>query len=793
MEKSNRFLCRVIAGLLAAVMVLCVVLPTGGAALFASVCDSAAVGGVAYAGGAEPIVIDENNFPDPKFREVIATREYDRDGNGSLDASEIAQVINIHCEGKGITSLKGVEFFTALQGLWCQDNAIASMNLSNNKDLHGVWCSGNLFTDLDFSANPELEWVYCFDCKLKSLNVSNNPKMAFIECNSNPLDSLNVTNCPLLEHLTCGACGLSELNLSNNPRLAHLDAFRNNLTSLDVTGCPKMKRLDIWDNHHLGSIDISKCTGLQYYNCANNGVTSLNVSNNRELTKLICSYNSISSLNLSNNPKLFYLDCACNQIGSLDVSRNTELHFLQAFTNPFTKLDISNNRLLVKTYQDGTKKSEAAVCQGHSWTLDYGGDTSTGGDNLYFLCVDDKVTINAGSGNGGNGGGNGGAGGTVIDESDGYVVRARAAQILYEMAGKPGVSGKSRFTDVESGSWYEAAVIWGEKNAICFGTPDISSDTFKPGDRIMIQDLLLMLMRYAEYKNLKRAIDFGRSDDFADYYQVDQYAWEAVCWAATYDIYSGKGDPNAPKEERRIDPHGKATRAEMDEMIRRLKEVNSGGGATKTPTPTVKAEATKTPTPTAAAGGATATPTAAAEKTPTVAPDKTPTAVPEGTPTVAPDQTPTLAPDQTPTVAPEGTPTLASDQTPTLAPDQTPTLAPDQTPTLAPDQSPTPTAIDGDVTPTSEPGLTPTVAPEGTPTLAPENEEQNASGKGVPIGETQEQEPSSSSKTLLFALIAVVGVLAAVTVVFVVLKRRKAAEAAKEAGSGKEETGGNEQ
>ena len=141
MEKSNRFLCRVIAGLLAAVMVLC------GAAH------------VAHADGAEPIEIDENNFPDPKFREVIATREYDRDGNGSLDASEIAQVINIHCEGKGITSLKGVEFFTALQGLWCQDNAIASMNLSNNKDLHGVWCSGNLFTDLDLDSIDAVDLV----------------------------------------------------------------------------------------------------------------------------------------------------------------------------------------------------------------------------------------------------------------------------------------------------------------------------------------------------------------------------------------------------------------------------------------------------------------------------------------------------------------------------------------------------------------------------------------------------------------------------------------------------------
>ena len=46
---------------------------------------------------------------------------------------------------------------------------------------------------------------------------------------------------------------------------------------------------------------------------------------------------------------------------------------------------------------------------------------------------------------------------------------------------------------------------------------------------------------------------------------------------------------------------------------------------------------------------------------------------------------------------------------------------------------------------------------------------------------------------ILVVQAVVVGVLAAVTVVFVVLSRRKAADAAKEAGSGKEETGENEQ
>ncbi|MCR5251625.1 MAG: hypothetical protein K6E50_13565 [Lachnospiraceae bacterium] len=523
----------------------------------------------------KPVKINASNFPDANFRKVISGREYDRDGNHILDEEEIRLTINIYCEGKNIKSLKGVEHFVALQGLWCKDNKIKTMDLRNNKDLRGVWCSGNLFTTLDFTGNPELLWVYCYDCKLKSLNVSNNPKMAFVECNTNPLTVLDLSHNPELEHLTCGTCELSVLDLGNNPKLTHLDAFRNKLKTLDLSHCPKMRRLDIWDNEGLGSIDLSNNPELQYYNCANNDAVSVDVSRNPELQKLICSYNDITELDLSHNPKLVYLDCADNRIEKLDLTNNGYMHFLQAFINDFTELNIGSNPFLVKTWKEGEKQAETNLGAVSSWTIDYGGDTSVGGDTMYFLCLDDKVNILSEA-----------TGSLPSDDDaslysdlgapeDDLLRREEVVQTLYEMAGSPRVDGLStRFTDIETGSPYEAALLWGEAQHICTGFPYMSSDTFGTGRWITRQDLALMLMRYSEYANYKRAIDFGRSDDYIDYFDIDFDHWEAMCWSATWQILEGRGEDGAPKDRQRIEPLARVSKADLDAAIKRLKEVN---------------------------------------------------------------------------------------------------------------------------------------------------------------------------------------------------------------------------
>ena len=550
-------------------------------ALFFSIAIILFGSNIAYAAPIQAVEINESTFPDDAFRAYISGA-FDNNGDGILDEEEIILARNIHCEEMGIKSLKGIEYLTELRGLYCMWNEIDSMDLSQNTLLTGVWCSNNNFTSLDFSPNPNLEWVYCYDCNLTSLNVSNNPQMAFIECNTNPLTVLDVSHNPELEHLTCGSCELTELNLKNNPKLAHLDAFSNNLISIDVSNNPKMKRLDIWDNPGLGNVDISNNPGLQYYNCASNDVSSLDVSNNPELQKLICSYNDISSLDLSNNPKLSCLYCEDNRLTSLNLSNNPKIHYLQAAINDISDLSFENNPYLVKTYKEGVFNKEWYGC---SWTINYGGKDSTGGDSILYIWINEGVNINAEYKGSVKTGENYSPMDSSLNEND-LLMREQVAQSLYEMADTIDVvRTETRFSDVEPYSEYGSAILWCEENAICMGYPDFTSDTFGMGKYITRQDMYFMLMRYSEALGLKRDIDFGRADDYMDYYDVDYEHWEAITWAATLNILVGKGSEGAEKDQLRIDPYGRATRAEYEEAVRLLYEANEKTAPNDIPIP----------------------------------------------------------------------------------------------------------------------------------------------------------------------------------------------------------------
>jgi hypothetical protein len=393
--------------------------------------------------------------------------------------------------------------------------------------------------------------------------------MAYIECNTTPLKELDVTHNPELEHLMCGSCGLKKLDLSKNPKLQHLDAFRNKFTSLDLSHNPLMKRLDIWDNEQLGNVNINNMKGLQTYNCAKTGIKKLDVTHHPELYKLICSYNSITSLDLSKNPKLVILQCQNNALTSLNLSKNPQLRFLWAAYNKFTSLDLSSNPYLIKVYHEGTYVRETKVDE--EWYINLGGEVSTGDDNKLYLWVNIGVKINDVS--------NGTPAAKEkyspldpgVKESD-CLTRGYVLNYLYEMAGKPNVSKyKSSFKDV-AGTKYESAIVWGELRAMTMGFPEFLGDYFAPNKWITRQDLTFMLMRYAEAFNLKREIDFGRSDEYLDYYDIDSDHWEAICWCATWHIIEGKG--GSVKSQQKFDPYGRVTIADLKLAIANLKDAN---------------------------------------------------------------------------------------------------------------------------------------------------------------------------------------------------------------------------
>ena len=519
------------------------------------------------------VAVNEKNFPDPIFRSCIK-KAFDEDGNGYLDSDEIFLARNVHCENLGVRSIKGIEHFPYLTGLWCKGNHLTEMDLSHNPGLVGIWCSFNDFTDLDFSDCPDLEWVYCFNCNLKTLNVRNNPKLAYLECNANPeLKELDLSQNRLLENLFASECGLTSLDLSNNPELCDLTAFYNDLEYVDVSKNTKMKRLDIWHNERLKNIDVSNMKDLEYLNVAWTDMTKIDVSHNPNLYELVCGYNKsgkLRSIDLSHNPELSYLGVECNtELLSLDLSHNPKLYYLMAFgLTQIGHIDISKNYRLCKAYNEGEYVHETEnLGYVYSKTLDYGGSGDPFDQLRYCVAFDDDTKITA-KFKGKN------VPDSIIDTDDGhsgserFVTRYGAVQTLYELAGKPAVSGTSRFTDVPSDCPYADAVRWGEVNNICFGYPVLAENTFSGNSPVTRQDLGLMAHRFATCMGLGTAFDYGRTDWFDDFTDIDFYAWGPFTWAVQFGVvYLEEG-------AKRCYPHGRITFSEFQTGLDNLMDLD---------------------------------------------------------------------------------------------------------------------------------------------------------------------------------------------------------------------------
>ena len=118
------------------------------------------------------IQINDKNFPDKEFRSYVA--EFDTDKNGYLSGAEIENVTDIKVSGKGIGSLQGIEFFTALEFLWCYENNLSSLDVSKNTALKWLNCDKNNLDSLDVSKNTALTSLDCGGNNLSSLDVSKN-------------------------------------------------------------------------------------------------------------------------------------------------------------------------------------------------------------------------------------------------------------------------------------------------------------------------------------------------------------------------------------------------------------------------------------------------------------------------------------------------------------------------------------------------------------------------------------------------------------------------------------------
>ncbi|MCF6129014.1 T9SS type A sorting domain-containing protein [Flavobacterium sp. AS60] len=119
----------------------------------------------------------------------------------------------------------------------------------------------------------------------------------------------------------------------------------NNDGEIQVSEALQVGYLDI--DNGLGATSIGNLEGIQSFtnliglNCANNMLTSLNVSGLSHLVELTCTNNQLTSLNLNGCVELMTIYAYQNQFTSMDLVDLPRAHIMNFSFNPLTSLNIS--------------------------------------------------------------------------------------------------------------------------------------------------------------------------------------------------------------------------------------------------------------------------------------------------------------------------------------------------------------------------------------------------------------------------------------------------------------------
>ncbi len=231
------------------------------------------------------VEIDNVHFPDAVFRNYV--ERFDLNADGWLSEKEISQVEKIMIVKTNLADITGVEYFTALKGLFCYEDRIAKVDVSKNTELEMLSLHRNKLKKLDVTHNRKLKSLTCYENNIKELKLGDLPDLEWLHLTKNKIKKIDVSRCPSLVTFQIQMNPVSKLNLKNNKNLEVLWCYDCRLTSLDISKNKKLKELY----------------------CYGNRIKSLNTKKNKKLEKIRCHNNDFKKLDLRKNKKITYIFC----------------------------------------------------------------------------------------------------------------------------------------------------------------------------------------------------------------------------------------------------------------------------------------------------------------------------------------------------------------------------------------------------------------------------------------------------------------------------------------------------
>ncbi len=123
------------------------------------------------------------NVPDANFELALLNLGYDFVIDGVVETSAIDTITELYINNENIADLTGIEDFIALKSLFCYNNNLSTLNLSNNTQLFEVTCSGNNLISIDLRNGNNLGLWYFLSMNNPNLNCIDVEDISYCEDN----------------------------------------------------------------------------------------------------------------------------------------------------------------------------------------------------------------------------------------------------------------------------------------------------------------------------------------------------------------------------------------------------------------------------------------------------------------------------------------------------------------------------------------------------------------------------------------------------------------------------------
>jgi Leucine-rich repeat (LRR) protein len=104
-----------------------------------------------------------------------------------LFGSDLNNVTGIDISGCNLTEYpKCIKYFKNLTDLYCDNNQLSNLDISNNVNLIYLDCENNQLSNIDISNNVNLTYLHCSNNQLTNIDISNNVNLTYLTCYNNP-------------------------------------------------------------------------------------------------------------------------------------------------------------------------------------------------------------------------------------------------------------------------------------------------------------------------------------------------------------------------------------------------------------------------------------------------------------------------------------------------------------------------------------------------------------------------------------------------------------------------------